>query len=439
VPKAGAELFGDNCVIVFPILAEPVHTFGILFLAALALATATRLWLAWRHARYVAAHRGSVPPAFVSEIALEQHQKAADYSVAKTRFAMADTAAGAAIALALTFGGGLQLLHDVSALWAPDGILRGLALIALLGMLMTLIDLPFDAWRTFVIEERFGFNKTTPGLFLADAAKGLLVGALLLLPLAALILWLIREVGENWWLYAWAVTVAFVLFVQFIGPTVIAPLFNKFSPMQNAEIRERVEKLLARCGFKVKGLMVMDGSRRSSHGNAYFTGFGRSKRIVFFDTLLARLTPSEVEAVLAHELGHFRLKHVMKRIAWIFLGSLAFLWLLDFVMQQDWFYAGLNVQARSTAVALVLFFLVVPSFTFLFQPLLASYSRKHEFEADEYAREYASASDLVSALVKLYKDNASTLTPDPVHSAFYDSHPPALVRIARLQEARQGA
>ncbi len=233
--------------------------------------------------------------------------------------------------------------------------------------------------------------------------------------------------------------VAFNLVMLAIYPTWIAPLFNRFSPMEDPELRERVEKLLARCGFKVKGLMVMDGSRRSSHGNAYFTGFGNSKRIVFFDTLLARLTPSEVEAVLAHELGHFRLRHVVKRIAWIFLGSLAFLWLLDFVMQQDWFYAGLNVQARSTAVALVLFFLVVPSFTFLFQPLLASYSRKHEFEADEYAREYASASDLVSALVKLYKDNASTLTPDPVHSAFYDSHPPALVRIARLQEARQGA
>jgi STE24 endopeptidase len=224
-----------------------------------------------------------------------------------------------------------------------------------------------------------------------------------------------------------------------IYPTWIAPLFNKFSPMQDADLRDRVEKLLGRCGFKVKGLMVMDGSRRSSHGNAYFTGFGKSKRIVFFDTLLSRLTPPEVEAVLAHELGHFRLRHVAKRIAWIFAASLAFLWLLDYVMQQDWFYEGLNVDARSTAVALVLFFLVVPAFTFLFQPLLSSYSRKHEFEADEYARKYASAPDLVSALVKLYKDNASTLTPDPVHSAFYDSHPPAPVRIARLQEARQGA
>jgi STE24 endopeptidase len=412
-----------------------VHTFGILFLAALALATATRLWLAWRHARYVAAHRGSVPPAFVSEIALEQHQKAADYSVAKTRFAMADTAAGAAIALALTFGGGLQLLHDVSALWAPDGILRGLALIALLGMLMTLIDLPFDAWRTFVIEERFGFNKTTPGLFLADAAKGLLVGALLLLPLAALILWLIREVGENWWLYAWAVTVAFVLFVQFIGPTVIAPLFNKFSPMQNAEIRERVEKLLARCGFKVKGLMVMDGSRRSAHGNAYFTGFGKSKRIVFFDTLLSQLSPAEVEAVLAHELGHFKLRHIFKRMAWTAAFAFGFFWLLGYLMKQDWFYPSLGVHSPSPAMALVLFLFVIPPFTFLLQPLGAMYSRKHEFEADQYAAQNASAGDLVSALIKLYRDNASTLTPDPLHSAFYDSHPPALARIARLQKA----
>jgi STE24 endopeptidase len=259
------------------------------------------------------------------------------------------------------------------------------------------------------------------------------------LPLAAAVLWLMQAAGSYWWLYAWVLWVVFNLCVLAIYPTWIAPLFNRFSPMEDPELRQRVEKLLARCGFKVKGLMVMDGSRRSSHGNAYFTGFGRSKRIVFFDTLLARLTPREVEAVLAHELGHFRLRHVIKRIVWIFSGSLVFLWLLDFLMHQDWFYGGLNVHVHSTAIALVLFFLVTPSFTFLLQPLLSSYSRKHEFEADRYASQYASAGDLVSALVKLYKDNASTLTPDPMHSAFYDSHPPALVRIARLQESRQGA
>jgi STE24 endopeptidase len=363
------------------------------------------------------------------------HQKAADYSIAKTRFGMADTAAGAAVTLALTFGGGLQLLHDISALWVGEGILRGLALIALLGLLTTLIDLPFDAWRTFVIEQRFGFNKTTPGLFVADIVKGLLVGALLLLPFAALILWLIRTIGDAWWVYAWAVSVAYALFVQFIGPTVIAPLFNKFSPMQNAEIRERVERLLARCGFKVKGLMVMDGSRRSAHGNAYFTGFGNSKRIVFFDTLLSQLNPAEVEAVLAHELGHFKLRHIFKRMAWTAAVGLGFFWLLGHLMKQQWFYESLGVHSPSPAMALVLFLFVIPPFTFLLQPLGAMYSRKHEFEADQYAARNASARDLISALIKLYRDNASTLTPDPVHSAFYDSHPPALARIARLQKA----
>ena len=312
-------------------------------------------------------------------------------------------------------------------------VARGLVLIALVAIVTTLVELPLGLYRTFRIEERFGFNKTTPALYWIDLAKTTALAAAFGLPLAACVLWLMEAAGRHWWLYAWVVWVIFNLVMLAIYPTWIAPLFNRFSPMQDAELRERVEKLLQRCGFKVKGLLVMDGSRRSSHGNAYFTGFGKSKRIVFFDTLLSRLTPSEVEAVLAHELGHFRLRHVVKRIAWIFAGSLVSLWVLDFAMRQEWFYAGLNVEARSVAVALVLFFLVVPSFTFLLQPLLASYSRKHEFEADGYAAQHASAHDLVSALVKLYKDNASTLTPDPVHSAFYDSHPPAVIRIAKLQ------
>jgi STE24 endopeptidase len=412
-----------------------LHTFSIIFLAALGIATATRLWLAWRHVGYVRSRRGQVPPEFATDIGLAEHQKAADYSCAKTRFAMADTAAGAAIALALTFGGGLQLLHEVSALWLGEGIGRGLALIALVGVALMLIDLPFDLYRTFVIEQRFGFNKTTPALFFLDAVKGLLVGALLMLPLAAAILWLIRELGAYWWAYAWALTVAYGIFVQFIAPTVIAPLFNKFSPMQNPELKERVERLLARCGFKVKGLMVMDGSRRSAHGNAYFTGFGNSKRIVFFDTLLKQLEPAEVEAVLAHELGHFRLRHVLKRMALTSAFSLGFFWLLGFLMKQEWFYSSLGVASPSPAMALVLFMFVLPPFTFLLQPLGAMYSRKHEFEADQYAAQNASSRDLVSALIKLYRDNASTLTPDPLHSAFYDSHPPALARIARLQKA----
>jgi STE24 endopeptidase len=412
-----------------------MHSFGIVFIAALVAASATRLFLAGRHFGHVRAHRAQVPGAFAGAIDLAAHQKAADYTCAKTAFAMIDVMVGAAVVLALTFGGGLQWLHDVSAAWAAEGILRGLLLIALVGLLSTLIDLPLDLYRTFVIEQRFGFNKSTPGLFFADLAKSLVVGALLLLPLAALIIWLIRELGETWWLYAWAVTVAYGLFVQFIYPIVIMPWFNKFSPIDNAELKERVERLLERCSFKVKGLTKMDGSRRSAHGNAFFIGFGNTKRIVFFDTLLDQLNPAEVEAVLAHELGHFKLKHIVKRMVLSSVMSLGFFWLLGFLMAQPWFFSSLGVTSPSPAMALILFMFVLPPFTFLLQPLGAMYSRKHEFEADQYAAQYASARDLVSALTKLYRDNASTLTPDPLHSAFYDSHPPAVTRIARLQKA----
>ena len=412
-----------------------INTFSIVFLAALALVTATRLWLASRQVGHVQAHRERVPGEFAGEISLAEHQKAADYSGAKTRFAMVDVVVGTVVTLAFTFGGGLQLLHEISASWLADGIVRGLVLIAFVGLVSTLIDLPFDYYRAFVIEGRFGFNKMTPALFFADAAKGLVVGAVLLLPLAALIVWLIGELGPYWWIYAWAVTVAYGIFVQFIAPTVIAPLFNKFSPMEDPELKARVERLLERCGFKVKGLMKMDGSRRSAHGNAYFTGFGNSKRIVFFDTLLQQLNPAEVEAVLAHELGHFKLKHIVKKMVLSSVLSLGFFWLLGSLMLQDWFYSGLGVSSPSPAMALVLFMFALPPFTFLLQPFGAMLSRKHEFEADQYAAQYAVARDLVSALIKLYRDNASTLTPDPLYSAFYDSHPPATARIARLQKA----
>jgi STE24 endopeptidase len=412
-----------------------MNTFGIVFLAALALATTIRLWLAVRHVSHVRAHRDRVPDAFAREIDLVSHRKGADYTCARTRFALIDLLVGVAVLLALTFGGGLQWLHEVSAAWLGEGIPRGLLLIALVGLLLTLVDLPSDLYRTFVIEQRFGFNKSTPGLFFADLCKSLLVGALLLLPLAALIIWLIRELGDYWWVVGWAVTVAYGIFVQFIAPTVIAPLFNKFSPMEDPELKARVERLLERCGFKVKGLMKMDGSRRSSHGNAYFTGFGNSKRIVFFDTLLQQLNPAEVEAVLAHELGHFKLRHVVKRLLLGSTLSFGFFWVLHFLMEQSWFYSGLGVASPSAAMALILFMLALPPFTFLLQPLGALYSRKHEFEADQYAAQNASAHDLVSALIKLYRDNASTLTPDPLHSAFHDSHPPAAVRIERLKGA----
>ncbi len=409
--------------------------FGLIFLCALALATTTKLWLAWRHVSYVQAHRGAVPAQFAKEIDLDAHQRAADYTCAKTRLAMASVAVDVVLVLWLTFGGGLQAMHDVTTGWFGGDIARGLALLVLLTLVMTVIELPLSLYRTFRIEERFGFNRMTLGVFFADMVKSLAIAAALGLPLAALILWLMYQAGAYWWVYAWVAWVAFNLFTLAVYPTWIAPLFNKFSPMQDAELKERVERLLARCGFKVKGLMVMDGSKRSSHGNAYFTGFGEAKRIVFFDTLLSRLDPPEVEAVLAHELGHFKLRHVMKRMAWIFAASLGFLAVLGYLAEQDWFYHGLNVSSPSAAMALILFFIVLPSFTFLLQPVGAMYSRKHEFEADQYAAQNASSANLATALVKLYKDNASTLTPDPVHSAFYDSHPPAVARIARLQKA----
>jgi len=415
-----------------------MQTFSVIFVAALALATATKLWLGARHLSHIQRHRDDVPAEFALEINLDAHRRAADYSCAKTRFSLIATVFDCAVILALTFGGGLQLMYDVTAGWFAPGVARGVALVVLLGAVMTIIEIPFGWYRAFGIEQRFGFNKMTPALFVVDILKHAALAAVLGIPLIACILWVMEMAGDRWWLYAWLIWVAFNLFILAVYPTWIAPLFNKFLPLNDPQLKDRIERLLAKCGFKVQGLMVMDGSRRSSHGNAYFTGFGKAKRIVFFDTLLARLAPGEIEAVLAHELGHFKLKHVIKRVAWLFSASLAFLWLLAQLMGQSWFYSGLNVQlsvqAPSTAMALILFFIVVPQFVFLLQPVTSFYSRKHEFEADNYAAQHSSVADLISALVKLYKDNAATLTPDPLHSAFYDSHPPATLRIARLQE-----
>jgi len=415
---------------------QSMQTFGLIFLGALALATGTKLWLALRHLTHIQRHRDAVPSEFSRDISLDTHHHAADYSCAKTRLSLITTAFECALILALTFGGALQWFADLTAGWFEPGVLRGVALLVLLGVVTSVLDLPFAWYRTFTIEQRFGFNKMTPRMFVIDALKNAALAAALGIPLAACILWVMERAGTLWWLYAWLIWVAFNLVILTVYPVWIAPLFNKFVPLDDAQLKERIERLLERCGFKAQGLMVMDGSKRSSHGNAYFTGFGKSKRIVFFDTLLTRLLPSEVEAVLAHELGHFKLRHVIKRIVWIFMASLGFLWLLAQLMNQAWFYSGLNVETQSTAMALVLFFLVVPQFIFLAHPLTSFYSRKHEFEADRYAAEHASVSDLVSALVKLYKDNAATLTPDPLHSMFYDSHPPATLRIARLQTIR---
>ena len=411
-----------------------MNAFTLAFLAALALATATRIWLALRHIRYVAAHRERVPAEFAETVPLPAHQKAADYTRARTRLGIVDALVSAAVLLAFTLGGGLEWLYDA---WAhafdAGGYAHGIALILSVAVITGLVDLPFSVYRTFVIEAKYGFNRMTPALFVADLAKSIGLGLAIGVPLLFAVLWLMARMGSLWWLYVWLTWVGFNLLMLVAYPTLIAPLFNKFSPLTDESLKERIERLLAKCGFRSKGLFVMDGSKRSSHGNAFFTGFGAAKRIVLFDTLVNRLQPPEVEAVLAHELGHFKRHHVWKRIAWLFLASLGFLALLGYVIDQAWFYEGLGVDRRSTALALVLFFMVVPVFTFLLAPIGSVYSRRHEYEADAYAARQASSADLVHALVKLYQDNAATLTPDPVHSAFYDSHPPAAQRIARLQ------
>ncbi len=416
------------------------HAFAWVFLAALLASTGTRLWLAARQVRHVRAHRDAVPESFAGAIPLAAHQKAADYTVVKTRVAMAEVCLSVALVLALTFGGALQWLSDAWARVAPPAfsehsIAHGIALIASVVMLLAVLELPLTLYRIFVVEARFGFNRMTPTLFVIDLAKQALISAALGIPLLALVLWLMAGMGELWWVWVWLAWTGFNLLVLLIYPIFIAPLFNKFSPLADQGLAERIEALLARCGFRSSGLYVMDGSKRSSHGNAYFTGLGAAKRIVFFDTLLARLAPGEIEAVLAHELGHFKRHHVWKRIVVLFAASFALLWVLGRLIGEAWFYADLNVTTMSTATALLLFVLVTPVFTFFLQPLVSLLSRRHEFEADAYAATHASAVELVQALVKLYHDNAATLTPDPLHSAFYDSHPPAATRIARLRTA----
>ena len=408
--------------------------FTFLFLAAFALTLAGRLWLTLRQIRYVAAHRAAVPAGFTERISLAAHQKAADYTVDRNWMAILTTLVDAALLLAFTVGGGLAWLHEF---WAArvDGLIYGLALIFSVMAIGAAIDLPFALYRQFVIEARYGFNRMTLALFFADLLKHTLLGIVIGAPVILAVLWLMGTMGGAWWFWVWLFWSAFNLLILFVYPTWIAPLFNKFSPLADGEMKSRIEALLSRCGFRSSGLFVMDGSKRSSHGNAYFTGFGNNKRIVFFDTLLARLAPPEVEAVLAHELGHFRRRHVLKRIVLMFAASLGFLWLLGQLIDAPWFYNGLGVPAQSTALALILFFLVVPVFTFPFTPVLSQISRRHEFEADAYAAARTEAGDLSRALVKLYEDNAATLTPDPLHSLFYDSHPPAAVRIARLQAA----
>ena len=405
-----------------------------LFLAAVALASATRLWLAQRQIRHVRAHRDSVPRTFAEAIPLAAHQKAADYTAAKARFGRVDVLVDAALVLALTLGGLLQALSDAwAAAFAPGSLVHGTALLLSVFFLQAAVSLPLALYRTFVVEQRFGFNRMTLGLFVADLAKQTLVALALGVPLLLAVLWLMQRMGEHWWLYVWGVLTAFTLVFQVIFVPVILPLFNKLTPITEGELAARVARLLERCGFKSSGLYMMDGSKRSSHGNAFFAGFGAGTRIVLFDTLVSRLEPAEVEAVLAHELGHYKLHHIVKMLTLSATLTFVGLFVLGRLIDEPWFYAGLGVRTPGTAAALALFMLVVPEFLFFLHPLTSLYSRRREFEADAYARRHADARDLVHALVKLYKDNAATLTPDPLHSAFYDSHPPAATRIARLQ------
>jgi STE24 endopeptidase len=417
-------------------------TLTLVFAAALLVSLCIKFWLASRQMRHVAAHRNAVPAAFVQTITLAAHQRAADYTLAKGRFGLLSMAFGAAVLLGWTLLGGIDALNvgvrdAVQPRWGD--MAYQLALLVCFGLISGVLDLPFELYSTFRIEQQFGFNRMTWKLYLADMFKGLVVGALIGLPIAALMLWLMGAAGGLWWLWAWAVWMGFNLLVLVLYPTVIAPLFNKFEPLADESLKARVQALMARCGFKAKGLFVMDGSKRSAHANAYFTGFGASKRVVFFDTLLSKLSATEVEAVLAHELGHFKHKHVIKRMLAMFALSLVGFALLGWLSSQAWFYTALGVRpsvgAPNDAVALLLFLLVTPVFVYFVSPLFAQLARRHEFQADAYACQQASGSDLAAALLKLHEDNASTLTPDPVYVRFYYSHPAAAERLAALTRA----
>jgi len=413
-------------------------TLSAAFLVFLTVSMSVRLWLASRQIRHVAGHRDSVPPQFAERITLHAHRRAADYTISKVRLGIIDSLLSVVVLLVLTLLGGLQWLAGLWTQWLPEShLLQQLAIVVSVVLLTSLIEVPMDAYRQFRLEARFGFNRMTPRLFIVDLLKSAALGAAIGIPLLAAVLWLMQKAGDYWWLWTWVLWTVFNVVILLVYPTVIAPLFNKFKPLEPGAVRSRVEGLLQRCGFAANGLFVMDGSRRSAHGNAYFTGFGKGKRIVFFDTLLSRLDVDEIEAVLAHELGHFKKRHIIKRLAFSFIASLAGLALLGYLSRQAWFYQGLGVNIDPLAgppsgIALLLFFLALPAFTFVLRPLITWFSRKDEFEADAYAASLADPGRLTSALVKLYEDNASTLTPDPVHSAFYDSHPPAAIRIDRL-------
>ena len=411
-----------------------MQTFTIIFLLFLTATTLIQFWLSFRQLNHISKHRAAVPKEFEGKISLEEHQKAADYTTTKGVFGRLESIIGIAVLLAWTLGGGLNILDQSLRGFGWNDLLTGTAVILGMGFISSIIDIPTSLYQTFVIEEKFGFNKLTLKTMLIDTLKTTLVSLVIGVPLIMLILWLMQSAGEWWWIYAWTALTTFSLFMFWAYPKFIAPIFNKFEPLEEGEVKQRIEDLLTRTGFNSQGVFVMDGSRRSSHGNAYFTGFGNNKRIVFFDTLLEHLSPIQVEAVLAHELGHFKHKHIVKQMILSTIMTLIGFGVLAWLMQQSWFYSGLGIEQPSTYAALILFMLVSPVFTFFIGPAMSWLSRKNEFEADEFAAKQSSAEELISALVGLYKENASTLTPDPIHSAFYDSHPPASIRIAHLKQ-----
>ncbi|MCK5091669.1 MAG: M48 family metallopeptidase [Gammaproteobacteria bacterium] len=414
-----------------------MNEFTYVFLCFLGASLILQYWLASRQYQHVLKHRSQVPDAFKDKIGLDEHQKAADYTFAKIKLGRVDLLVSAVLLLGWTIGGGLELLDQYWRGLELSSIQTGIGVMISAMLIMSTLDLPLSAYSTFVIEKRFDFNKTTVKLFIIDLIKGATLTLVIGTPLLWVVLWIMEISGPLWWLYVWAVWFSFGLIMMWAYPAFIAPLFNKFNPLENEELKTRIENLMKKCGFISNGIFVMDGSRRSSHGNAYFTGLGNNKRIVFYDTLIESLEDEEVEAVLAHELGHFRLNHIRKRMIGMAIMSLAALALLGWLIQQLWFFTGMGTSTQSNYMALMLFMMVQPVFGFFLTPIMAGLSRKHEFQADAYAASHKDASILVRALVKLYKENANTLTPDPVYSNFYDSHPPAPVRIAHLQQQPQ--
>ena len=410
-----------------------MNTFTIIFLIALTISYSIQFWLSKRQTSHVVNNRTKVPDAFKDTVSLEAHQKAADYTVEKERLGDIDSVLGIIFLLLLTLGGGIQLAFDISNSFALSPLMTGIVAIAIITLVMHILELPISIYQTFVIEERYGFNRNTPKQFIKDQFIQLALMSAIGFPLLALILWVMDSIGSLWWLWAWAILMSFSLLMSWLFPTLIAPLFNKFTPLEDGDLKNRINQLLSRCGFHSKGIFIMDGSRRSGHGNAYFTGLGSNKRIVFFDTLVESLEDEELEAVLAHELGHFKCKHVIKMMIATSIISLISLAVLGWLIAEPWFYSGLGVTEPSNAAALMLFMLVSPAFTFFMQPISAYFQRKFEFEADDFASNNAQATKLISGLVKLYKENASTLTPDPLYSAFHYSHPPAAIRISHLE------